>query len=332
MISIITPVFQCEKYLTDLIDSILQQTYTDWELLLVDDGSRDRSPMICDRYAARDARIRVIHQENRGPAAARNAALAVARGEYIAFADSDDWMERGMLERMSRDIAATKADLVVYDYYEEYPHHTLKMGRCDGTSETFDHDEALMLTFEDRLKCYLWRMVVSRSIVREPFSDYRAYEDYATLFKWMSHARAVVWCHVPLYHYRQSATSTLHSHATDNTVDLLRATAERHQFVVENGLLPHHRQRVAETYACAMLKVAKDIVRSGKQKDFKLRCLRDISKELRENPPSSTFGLGMKRYIRYKLLSKSPQFFTMVVAHTRYFSRCHAGQRSRLFG
>ena len=100
-ISIIVPVYRVEKYLNDCIDSILAQTFADFELILVDDGSPDSCPALCDAAAARDSRIRVIHQKNRGLSGARNAGLDAAEGEWIAFVDSDDMLLRPNPQRRS---------------------------------------------------------------------------------------------------------------------------------------------------------------------------------------------------------------------------------------
>ena len=97
-ISVIVPVYRAEAYLHDCVDSILAQTFSDFELILVDDGSPDNCGAICDDYAARDSRVRVIHQENQGQAAARNRALAVAKGDWVCFVDSDDDVHPQMLE------------------------------------------------------------------------------------------------------------------------------------------------------------------------------------------------------------------------------------------
>ena len=96
MVSIIIPVYKVEKYLSKCIESIFKQTYFDLELILVDDGSPDNCPMICDEYAKKDSRIRVIHKKNGGLSDARNAGLEIATGEYIGFVDSDDWIEFNM--------------------------------------------------------------------------------------------------------------------------------------------------------------------------------------------------------------------------------------------
>ena len=100
MISIIVPIYNVEKYLSKCIDSILAQTYNDIEVILVDDGSPDNCPMICDEYAQKDNRVIVIHQKNAGVSAARNAGLKVAQGEYIGFVDPDDWISQAMYHDM----------------------------------------------------------------------------------------------------------------------------------------------------------------------------------------------------------------------------------------
>lgn len=109
-ISIIVPVYKVEKYLNRCIKSILKQTFTDFELILVDDGSPDRCPQMCDSWCKRDKRIRVIHKENEGLSSARNAGLEVARGEYIGFVDSDDIIEKDMYEYLFRILCENKAD------------------------------------------------------------------------------------------------------------------------------------------------------------------------------------------------------------------------------
>ena len=112
-ISIIVPVYKVEKYLRRCIDSIAAQTFTDWECILVDDGSPDDSGTICDEYAENDKRFRVFHQENAGVSAARNKGLDEAKGEWICFVDSDDWIEKEMLEKMYNLAVKNKAEVVV---------------------------------------------------------------------------------------------------------------------------------------------------------------------------------------------------------------------------
>jgi glycosyltransferase involved in cell wall biosynthesis len=112
MVTIIIPVYNTENYLKKCIDSVLEQTDTDWELILVDDESTDNSGKICDEYALKDNRIKVVHQKNSGPAAARQAGLAVAKGEWIMFADSDDWLDKDILKVLKENQMDSQANIV----------------------------------------------------------------------------------------------------------------------------------------------------------------------------------------------------------------------------
>ena len=117
IVSIIVPVYNVEAYLQRCVDSILAQTFTDFELILVDDGSTDSSPAICDTYAARDARVIVIHKKNGGVSSARNEALDIIQGEYVAFCDSDDYWEANLIECTLGAMYAAQADCVHFGYY-----------------------------------------------------------------------------------------------------------------------------------------------------------------------------------------------------------------------
>ncbi len=116
-VSVIVPVYKAEKYLRKCVDSLLAQTFRDFEVLLVDDGSPDRSGEICDEYARKDNRVRVFHKENGGVSSARQCGLDNARGEYTIHADPDDWVEPNMLEELYRKAKAENADMVICDYY-----------------------------------------------------------------------------------------------------------------------------------------------------------------------------------------------------------------------
>ena len=115
-ISVIVPVYNVEKYLARCIDSILDQSFADFEVILVDDGSPDKSGEICEYYKAQDNRIVVIHQNNEGQASARNRALDIAKGEYISFIDSDDYVHPDMFSTLIRIITESKSDLVLFGY------------------------------------------------------------------------------------------------------------------------------------------------------------------------------------------------------------------------
>ncbi len=100
LISVVIPVYKVEKYLRECVDSVINQTYKNLDIILVDDGSPDKCPAICDEYAEKDTRVRVIHRKNGGLSAARNSGIDIARGEYITFIDSDDYVSRVYVEQL----------------------------------------------------------------------------------------------------------------------------------------------------------------------------------------------------------------------------------------
>ena len=116
MVSVIVPIYQVEAYLPKCLDSILAQSYTDYELILVNDGTKDNSPAVMQAYANRDPRIRLVHKENGGLSSARNAGLDIARGKYIAFVDSDDYIEPTLLQDTVKAAEETGADQVLFNY------------------------------------------------------------------------------------------------------------------------------------------------------------------------------------------------------------------------
>lgn len=166
MISIIVPVYNTANYLPQCVDSIICQSYTDWELILVDDGSKDQSGMICDEYAKRDNRIMVIHQSNNGVSSARNAGINYAKGEYLCFVDADDWLEPSFLIDFQFD--KIKVDFYIGGYiFNTYgtPFSCKKYEEicCSGLSEIRDE------FFRQNLQAngYPWGKLYKSSIIRE---------------------------------------------------------------------------------------------------------------------------------------------------------------------
>ena len=133
MISVIVPVYKVEKYLKKSIESILEQSYTDFELYLVDDGSPDNCGTICDGYAAMDRRIRVLHTENRGPFAARNQALELLTGDYVGFVDADDWLEREMYAVLLALATEHRADVAQCEMCNEGSYAQMRSKTLGGT-------------------------------------------------------------------------------------------------------------------------------------------------------------------------------------------------------
>ena len=144
-ISVIVPVYKAEAYLHRCVDSLLSQTFQDFEILLVDDGSPDKSGEICDEFAKMDTRVRVFHKENGGVSSARQCGMDHARGEYTIHADPDDWVDPTMLEELYRKAKEEDADMVICDFYEERKNKTLYIRQQPSS---LDHETVLCELFQ----------------------------------------------------------------------------------------------------------------------------------------------------------------------------------------
>ena len=180
LISIIVPVYNVEKYLPRCIDSILMQTYSNFEVILVNDGSEDGSGQICDEYAAKDSRIKVIHQSNAGVAAARNVALRSASGDYLGFVDSDDYISSDMCEKVMKLFNQYDVDVVTFDCCR-----VAEDGKELGRTETLDEgilsqENALAELMRGHMNNYMWNKVFKRRVFEGiRFPEGRVWEDMA---------------------------------------------------------------------------------------------------------------------------------------------------------
>lgn len=206
-LSIIVPVYKVEKYLPKCIDSILAQTFRDFELILIDDGSPDNCGAICDEYAARDSRIKVIHQANAGVSAARNAGLDIASGTYLGFVDSDDWIEPEMYGDLVAVAQQEKADVVCSQMFINSD--PLLRTNC---IHKYSGDELMVELFSRPSRitgssCN--KLFLRERIITQRFpEDTRIWEDHIFLFYcFSSNCRKGVLLDVPHYHYRKSETS-----------------------------------------------------------------------------------------------------------------------------
>ncbi len=206
LISVIVPVYKVEPYLNECVDSVLAQTYENIEVILVDDGSPDRCPQMCDDYAAAHANVRVVHKANGGLSSARNAGLAVATGEWITFVDSDDKVDADMLMTMYNETASTDADVVItlskilgqteimYMYYKHEVQFT-------GT-------EAMIALFQEKLRMSVWAKLFRKSVISDiRFREGVLNEDIEFMFYIYQNCSKVVYLPVALYNYRVNPTS-----------------------------------------------------------------------------------------------------------------------------
>lgn len=227
-VSVIVPIYKVEPYIRKCIESIISQTYKELEIILVDDGSPDSCGAICEEYAQRDPRIRVIHQENKGLAGARNAGLHVADGDYIGWVDADDWIEPDMYEYLVEGLQHYDADIAVCGHMEH--------GRDGEThcgwekTEVMDTEEALECLLKNcTLQNYVWDKLWRRELFeRISFPEGRTFEDIAVLHRLFIKARRVVCLPEEKYNYLLRAGSIVSDRRLGNRINHYIAAKNRH--------------------------------------------------------------------------------------------------------
>lgn len=213
-ISVIIPVYNAASFVGRCITSVLSQTYCDWQMVLVDDGSKDNSLEICQRYAASDGRIQIIHQENAGAGAARNAGLAKAIGKYIVFIDSDDYVD----EEYFSLLAMHNEDVVFIDV--EAVDENCKVVRKEYLSQyrKMDKDDFMRAQMTGKINWGGVRKVVKRKIIDENnirYSDHKVGEEALFTYSSVFNSKTIGFIEKPVYFYIQRADSLSHAKIDD---------------------------------------------------------------------------------------------------------------------
>lgn len=261
LISVIVPVYNVEEYIDECIISILQQTYKNIEIILVDDGSTDRSGILCDGYKAKDKRVYVIHQENMGLAAARNTGIQQAKGEYLAFVDSDDFISPLMYDTLYNEITKEHADIAIcnfskfitgkYDIYANSIYSKVIYNRGEILDNLYTplHVQTVVA----------WNKLYKRNMfqtIRYPIGKY--HEDEWIVTDLMQNAGKVVYISAPLYCYRIRNTGIMHSEQFDvRRLDILDAIKIQMEYFKERDrvkylyLYERLLDKIRSFYQCA---------------------------------------------------------------------------------
>lgn len=266
MISIIVPVYGVEKYLDGCIRSILGQTFQDFELILVDDGSPDRCGRICDRYAAGDARIRAVHQNNRGLSGARNAGLCLAEGEYITYIDSDDRVEPEYLEVLYKNALQFQARVSVCDYCLEWENKGIRRKPenekdCHTWVYTGRQAAEQIVKESRRTMITAWGKLYHRDL--KPLLIYpegRTHEDEFVTYRVFYSAGRVAVSERALYRYLQRGGSIMNDGFQEKRLDKIRALREAVSFFREKKdpeLEQYARKRYLTNLQIAWYRTAK---------------------------------------------------------------------------
>lgn len=282
MITIVVPVYKVEKYLNRCVDSILNQTYQDFEVLLVDDGSPDNCGKICDEYVKKDCRIFVIHQKNSGLSAARNTGInwfyKRNRSDYITFVDSDDWLHPDYLKILTDGIIENKVKISVCDF---------KRVTAETPHENYNNVNFELTSPEDFLVNHFWQYnyACGKLYHKSVFDDIRypigkIFEDTFTTYKVLHKCDEIAYTELQLYYYFQNEQGISHSPWKPSELVVFDAMQEQLKFYKENGLekafekefqlFVHHH-----AYQIVRIKENKNDLKKNKAK------LKEIKKTLR---------------------------------------------------
>ena len=252
MVSIIVPVYKVEQYLRRCVDSIRNQTYRDLEIILVDDGSPDSCGSMCDAWAKKDKRIKVIHKENGGGAQARNVGLDHAAGHYIAFVDSDDFILPGMYASLMNAVLQTDCGIAECGYHIVEQNAAPADTVVSGSVRIFTPEEALRENIRDHIcRQLVWNKLYHRNVLRNVrFVEGRFIDDEFFTYRALGNAPKVAVIPDKFYCYRQQQGSAMHQHYSNKWIDAVDAKLCRLQYISEHYPALTGEARISLLFTC----------------------------------------------------------------------------------
>lgn len=314
LISVIIPVYNVEKYLRRCLDSVIVQTYRNLEIICVDDGSVDESGKICDQYAVRDARIKVIHQENQGPSAARNRGLDAAEGEYIAFVDSDDYILEDMYKKMLDKLLNYNVDLCVCQWQYEFSdgRQVVKKKNIDptiyGRKTSLEFARFLYRgNYENGVVVAAWNKLYRRALLDTIHFEGRIHEDDAFNGRIMAKNISVYVMEEQFYVYAQNGDSLTNKPFSANKFFFLDVLAERRELFKSDAFIRQETELLyCNMYIEYCLRARKDGVAVSHPERYRQIFRKMFSSLRREGKANIKFRLRMM------LFSFSPSLYRFI--------------------
>ncbi|MDO5391565.1 MAG: glycosyltransferase [Eubacteriales bacterium] len=298
-VSIIVPVYQVENYIRQCVDSILAQTFTDFELILVDDGSKDQSGKICDEYVLIDERVKVIHQTNSGAATARNSGMNQAVGNYFMFVDSDDYIAPTMLECLHKTILNEKADMVVCNCLYFFESDEKKDFCTNMKLETLSGMEIFYNRKNERnygIWTVVWNKLIKKEIVQKvKFRSGKYYEDEFWANDIYQMDIKVVTIPDCLYYYRQHDDSTMKKKNIKKNFDIVEALQERIYIYLKEEKYSDQAYKVF-IYSLEYLEESKRMITNQEEQDKFIQAekrTKDIVKQLKQRKLSKMKSVSL---------------------------------------
>lgn len=279
MVSIIIPVYNVEEYLKDCVNSVITQTYSDLQIILVDDGSTDSSGQICDCFAEKDKRIQVIHKQNGGLSDARNVGTAVASGEFVFYIDSDDYLEEDAIESLVEKQSEYGSQIVIGNYYYTYSDHEDCSKPLYAEVMCLKRGEAMEAIVTGKIQNFAWGKLIQTDIAKKfQFPNGKLFEDSYWAHLVLNDAEKIVVINKPIVHYRQRNNSISYTFSI-NRLDILEGWLTRKTFLEDNypELVSAFMKNVANQY----LEIAWLVLtRMKQQKRLAFQKLREYNKKM----------------------------------------------------
>lgn len=301
-VSVIVPIYKVENYLNKCVDSIINQTYKNLEIILLNDGSPDRCGEIINLYARQDNRIKVFHKENGGLSDARNYGMNFVTGDYVIFVDSDDWIKEDMVETLIKGSLESNADVVQSGFYYAYENYLLYDNRY--YSENMDpivlDKEKLMyeLVVNEKVKNFAWGKLYKTKLIKDiPFKKGVLFEDVFWAHNVMNRVNKYLIIHKPMCYYRQREDSIVATY-TERNLDILKGLKERHKFIERNYI-----NLVKESYKIIFITSMTHYQLLKKKKNIKNRddYMNEIKDYIRNNFKDIEKSLKNERELMWQL-------------------------------
>lgn len=256
LISVIVPIYNVEQYLPRCINSICSQTYRNLEILLINDGSTDKSGEICECFAQKDKRIKVIDKENGGLSSARNKGLEICTGEFISFVDSDDWIAPVMLETLLRMCGKYDAQIAECGYFEIFSEHVNAETQCSSKIVVTDPVEAVRrLHMWKNFRSVVWNKLYHKSVLEKMrFQIGKQHEDEFFTWRCILQAQKLVSVDVNLYFYDRTREKSITAQISEAVLDGLDAFEERLDFIWNNPGMRELTESINNAYGSVAVK------------------------------------------------------------------------------
>lgn len=307
LISIIIPVYKVEKYLESCLNSIVNQTYQNLEIIVIDDGGKDNCPAICDKYAKIDSRIKVVHQENRGLSGARNAGIDIANGKYIIFVDSDDTVEKDLVKELYNCMNKYNTDIAICGRNYVFEDGNVICKQQNDIEKIFEFEEAIieMNKFE-LFDMSAWAKIYKTDLFEQiRFPEGKLSEDYFIMYKLIELAGKVSYISKPLYNYLQRQSSISRNKNINH--DFIEAAKKQLEDLEPK--YPRIKNTLHVAYASSNLTVLDFYIKN------KVKCPKEKIKEFRKVVKENLIYINKDKNIRR---SKKYQFYIFLINYNLY--------------